>query len=159
MNHISSPPHLEAAHSFLAEQKLPLWCDPAKLVLCLHLDTPSPSNNVIRAMHFHAYRKFRNDTAASVVAALGSHEPRAIPLSALFIVRRSAGSLDWDNAIGGLKPLLDCLVQASDRNPDGLGIIEDDRPRCMPFPPMMQQLPAKRGQGSTQIFVFEVDAE
>lgn len=159
MNHVSPPPHLEAALAFLAEQTLPSWCDPTRLVLCLHLDVPSPSNNVIKAMHFHEYKKLRSNIASGVAAALGAHKPRALPLSALFIVRRSAGSLDWDNAIGGLKPLLDCLVQASVRNPSGLGIIEDDRPRCMPYPPMMKQLPAKKGEGSTQIFVFEVDAE
>lgn len=126
MTQLLPPPHLDSARAFLAEQQMPSWCNPAKLVLCLRLDAPSPSNNVIRAMHFHTYKKLRNDMAASVAAALGSHKPRTNPLTALFIVRRSAGSLDWDNAIeGGLKPLLDCLIRASDRNPDGLGIIEE----------------------------------
>jgi hypothetical protein len=150
---------LSAARASLAGLKLPPWCDPARLVVCLHLDTPSPSNNVIKGLHFHRYKKLRNDFALSLSAALGDHEPRAVPQSALYIVRRCAGSMDWDNAIGGMKPILDCMVASSTRNPSGLGIIEDDKPKNMPYPPMMKQLPAKRNAGSTDIYVFEVDPE
>lgn len=150
---------LEPARAFLAGQTLPTWCDPSRLVLCLLLDEASPSNNTIKGLHFHAYKKLRVSMAAKVKQALGSTEAPQLPQSALYIVRRSAGSLDWDNAIGGLKPILDCLVRPSDRNPNGLHIIEDDKPRNMPFPPMMKQLPAKKGQGSTEIYVFAVDAE
>ena len=74
--------------------------------------------------------------------------------SALIIVRHSAGVLDWDNALGGLKPLLDCLVAPSNRNPSGLGLIRDDNPCNMPFPPFMQQLSAKRRAGSTALYIY-----
>lgn len=159
MSPVPTSPPLATARTFLAGQKLPPWCDPSRLTLCLSLDEASPSNNTLKGLHFHAYRKYRVGIAAKVQAALGDNKPEALPLSALFVVRRSAGSLDWDNAIGGLKPILDCLVQPSDRNPNGLGVILDDKPKCMPYPPMMRQLPAKKGQGSTDIYVFAVDAE
>lgn len=99
-------------------------------------------------MHFHAYKKLRNGWRASVLEAIGGKVPVApITRSALEIERYCAGSLDWDNAYGGLKPLLDCLVSLSARNPDGLGLIEDDSPKFMPEAPRVFQLPAKRGGG------------
>ena len=74
----------------------------------------------------------------------------------IHIERHSAGAgLDWDNAYGGLKPLLDCLVQGSDRNPDGLGIIFDDSPAYMPYAPLIQQHKAKPGHGRTVVRIFD----
>ena len=101
------------------------------LVVCRK---PSPSsNNAIKGMHFHAYKKLRNGWRASVLAAIGGKVP-AVPIarSALKIERYCAGSLDWDNAYGGLKPPLDCLVAPSVRNPDGLRPIQDDSPNSCP---------------------------
>ena len=147
---------LAAARAALAEHVLPPWCEPGQLAFVLQLDEASPSNNTIKAMHFRAYKKLREAFAAEVRAAMGDTPAPGLPLSALFIVRRSAGALDWDNAIGGLKPILDCLVSPSARNPDGQNIVQDDSPKYMPFPPFMRQLPAKRGAGSTEIFVFAV---
>jgi len=149
-----SNPSLQAARAFLAGQTLPHWCDPQKLVLALHIDEASPSNNVIKGQHFHEYRKTRKGFAAKLAAALGHRQPPKLQQSALFVVRRSAGQLDWDNAIGGLKPILDSMVAPKSANPDGLHIVEDDKPSHMPFPPMMVQLPAKRSKGTTDIYVF-----
>jgi hypothetical protein len=131
--------------------------EPERLAFVLHLDEASPSNNTIKAMHFRAYKKLREDFSAKVKAALDDAEAPHLEHSALFIVRRSAGTLDWDNALGGMKPILDCLVQPSARNPSGLHIVQDDNPKNMPYPPFMRQLPAKRGEGSTEIYVFSVD--
>lgn len=140
-----------------AEHTLPPWCDPARLAFVLHLDEASPSNNTIKAMHFRAYKKLREQFAATVRDSLGDRQAPQLEHSALFIVRRSAGTLDWDNALGGLKPILDCLVAPSSRNPSGLHIIQDDNPANMPYPPFMRQLKAKKGEGSTEVYVFEVD--
>ena len=41
----------------------------------------------------------------------------------------------------------------SARNPDGLGLIEDDSPKFMPEAPRMTQLPAKRGEGKAPLSV------
>ncbi|ATD59949.1 hypothetical protein CNX70_06935 [Janthinobacterium svalbardensis] len=100
-------------------------------------------------MHFHAYKKLRNGWRASVLAAIGDEAPAApISRSALEIERYCAGSLDWDNAYGGLKPLVDCLVVVSARNSDGLGLVEDDSPKFMPEASRVFQLPARRGAGT-----------
>ena len=120
---------------------------PRELIYELHLPAATPSNNAIKAMHFHAYKKLRNGWRASVLAAIGGKAPTApIARSALEIERYCAGSLDWDNAYGGSKPLLDCLVVPSARNPDGLGLIADDSPKFIPDAPRVFQLQAKRGQ-------------
>jgi hypothetical protein len=131
---------------------------PRELIYELHLPEPTPSNNAIKGMHFHAYKNLRNGWRADVLAAIGGKVPAApIGRSALEIERYCAGSLDWDNAYGGLKPLLDCLVAPSARNPDGLGLIADDSPRFMPEAPRVFQLPAKRAEGSTVVRIFSVD--
>ena len=129
-----------------------------ELIYELHLPAATPSNNSIKGMHFHAYKKLRNGWRASVLAAIGGNVPAApIARSALDIERYCAGSLDWDNAYGGLKPLLDCLVAPSTRNPDGLGLIEDDSPKFMPEAPRVFQLPAKRGAGYVVLRIYAVD--
>ena len=92
-----------------------------------------------------------------VLSALKGGRPAApIQRARLVIIRHSAGFLDWDNALGGLKPLLDCLVSASKRNPDGLGLIADDNPIAMPEPPYMRQQTCRRGQGHTECYIYEL---
>lgn len=138
-------------------ENLPAWCDPARLAFSMRLDEATPSNNVIKDLHFQGYKKLRQAYAAKVLAALGDRSPaEPLQVAGVFIARYSAGSLDWDNAYGGLKPLLDCLVAPSARNPSGLGVLLDDNPANMPEPPYVRQLKAKRGQGFTEVFVFDV---
>lgn len=131
----------------------------------LEFSKESPSNNTIKSMHYHAYRNLRNrfkldilnqvDTKYSKSSKSSHIEP--IPLSFLVVERYCAGGgLDWDNAYGGLKPIFDCLVRESKRNPDGLGLIEDDCPENMPIPPLLVQRAAKRGEGKTVIRIFEI---
>ncbi len=110
-------------------------------------------------MHFTAYRKLREDFYWQIYASLKGVRPTA-PLPKVFISieRKSAGELDWDNAYGGLKPILDCLVRPTARNPSGLGLIEDDSPRHMPYPPLLTQLKANRSQGMTRVLIFELPA-
>jgi hypothetical protein len=128
-----------------------------ELIYELHLPDPRSSNNAIKGMLFHAYKKLRNGSRAGVLAAVGGKVPAApIARSALEIERYCAGSLDCHNAYGGLKPLLDCLVAASARNPDGLGLIQDDSPRFMPEAPRMAQYAARRGAGCTVIRIFSI---
>lgn len=118
------------------------------------LEDPSPSNNSIREMHPHAYKHMRRAWRMRMLVALAGAPRNPVDKALLQVCRHSAGQLDWDNAYGGLKPLLDCLVVASPRNPDGLGLITDDSPAHMPFPPIIRQMPAKRGAGQTIISVF-----
>ncbi len=127
--------------------------------MTLDLPEATPSNNVIKGLHYRVYQKTRQAWRARVADALltAGYQLPAIPLarSHLEIERYSAGGgLDWDNAYGGLKPLLDCLVMPSAKNPDGLGLIADDNPKAMPLPPALTQHPAKRGEGRTVVRVY-----
>lgn len=135
-----------------------LWASKGILRYSLHFTEASPSNNAIKGMHFHVYKKERNTWQQRTQAALAGQE-RLAPLKKAFLVihRECSGSgLDWDNAYGGLKPLLDCLVSPSTRNPSGLGLIQDDNPSNMPFPPFVRQLSAKRGEGRTTVDIYEL---
>lgn len=128
-------------------------------LLVLELPEATPSNNVVKGMHYRVYQKERQAWKQRVLCALNAAGYKLpadpIPLCHLEIERHSAGGgLDWDNAYGGLKPLLDCLVQASKRNPDGLGVIADDNPQAMPRAPTLTQHPAKRGEGRTVVRVY-----
>lgn len=123
----------------------------------LEIAQPTPSNNDIRGLHYFRYRKLRQWWAEQVFAAAGGRLPRSPIKCAFLSLERHCGEggLDWDNAYGGLKPLLDCLsMPHPERNPSGLGFIQDDSPRCMPIPPFVMQLPAPRGQGKTVLRIF-----
>lgn len=122
----------------------------------LELPEATPSNNTVKNMHHRVYKKEREKWHKLVMDALGGTLPAApIELCALEVVRYSAGQLDWDNLHGGLKPLQDCLVMPSKRNPDGLGLIRDDGPKAMPESPRLRQLQAKKGQGRTVVRIYD----
>lgn len=143
----------------VGEGILPGWCKRENLVYAFELSEPTPSNNVIKNMHWQTYKRLRQEWRLRVfVEGLNArHVQATLEKSALVVVRRCSGSLDWDNAYGGLKPVLDCLVKRTPRNPDGLGLILDDNPSSMPYPPLLVQRPAKRGAGSTLVLVFKLD--
>lgn len=125
----------------------------------LELPQKTPSNNEIRGMNRFAYQGLRRDWQLRVFTALKGRRPKE-PLTKAFlrITRGSSSELDWDNAYGGLKPLLDCLVMPSKRNPDGLGLIQDDSPSHMPLPPLVIQVKAKPEDSSTVVEIFELTA-
>lgn len=138
------------------------WADMtlSKPLLTIELPEATPSNNAIKGMHRFVYKKLRERWKQMVydaVNALGV-PPMKLQLCHLQIDRHCAGSLDWDNAYGGLKPLLDCLVAPTARNPDGLGLIRDDGPKFMPTAPEVKQFAAKKGCGKTVVRIFDLTA-
>jgi len=141
----------------LSPAEMRAWGWNGELRYELSLPSATPSNNVIKGMHFQVYKKTRGNWRLMVQAALKGFRPeKPLEKSGLVIIRRCSGELDWDNAYGGLKPMLDCLVSPSDKNPDGLGLILDDNPRAMPFPPFLKQEKAKPKQGSTTVLIYEL---
>lgn len=139
----------------LAEMQAWRW--EGELKYQLELPAETPSNNVIKGMHFHVYKTTRRNWRLMVQAALKGFRPEVpIEKSGLVIVRRCSGELDWDNAYGGLKPMLDCLVMPSVKNPDGLGLIRDDNPKAMPYPPFVKQIKAAPSHGTTTIYIYEI---
>lgn len=148
-----------------------------RLVYTLEMPEATPSNNALRGAHFHAYKSLRRRWRGMVCAAArasgtlpatewaeasslagSASEREPLSLAHIEVERHCAGSLDWDNALGGLKPLLDCLVAPSARNPDGQGLILDDSPRCLPRAPAMTQHLAKRGASRTVVRIYALDA-
>lgn len=142
-----------------ALEDTPSWCVGRPLVFDFELPEETPSNNTIKGMHWQAYRQLRQKWRVRVLSRGLHGRVPATPLerAALVVERHCAGELDWDNAYGGLKPLLDCLVGPSRRNPDGLGLVRDDNPRHMPYPPFVMQLPATRGEGKTRIRIYSLE--
>lgn len=141
-------------------EQMNAWGQQGALKYAFTLPSETPSNNQIKGMHFHAYKTTRNKWRKLVLAALQNVKPeQPLEKAALVVTRHCAGGLDWDNAYGGLKPMLDCLVSASMRNPDGLGLIKDDNPVAMPFPPFVRQVKAKRGEGFTEIQIFGLEGD
>lgn len=129
-----------------------------RLVYTLELPVETPSNNTIKGMHFHAYKKLREDWKFMVAGALGDQPTQAaLEQAHIEIDRHCSGALDWDNAYGGTKPLMDCLVQPSNRNPNGLGLIVDDNPACIPSAPVLRQFKTKRGQGRTVVRIYSLN--
>lgn len=125
------------------------------------LPEATPSLNELRAIHWQDYRKLRRHYRAMVSGLLLVQRVRiGAPIRhAMLLVERGAasGGLDWDNAYGGLKPLMDCLVAPTTRNPDGLGLIQDDGPCHIPVPPIVRQTKTPRGQGYTRVAVFDLE--
>lgn len=107
-------------------------------------------------MHYLAYRKLRQSWRTAVWAALNGKLPKTPMTPAFLVVHRYCPSegLDWDNAYGGLKVMQDCLVSASPRNPDGLGLILDDSPKHMPAPPLLIQHKCRKGEARTECLVM-----
>lgn len=137
---------------------LPAWCaDDSNLVYSLEIPFESPSNNTIKAMSSKNYRALRKLWQYRVVTALGGRRSKpTLGKAAILVTRHCSGQLDWDNALGGLKPLLDCLVLSSRKNPSGLGLVEDDNPKFMPYPPFMQQFKSKRDAARTELRIFRL---
>lgn len=135
---------------------LPAWATESNLRYALSLPSETPSNNAIKNMHFHVYKKERETWLKLVSAAISEKQP-TIENSGLVVIRYCAGGgLDWDNAYGGLKPMLDCLVAQTAKNPSGLGLIRDDNCRLMPEPPYIRQESARKNHGFTEVFIFDV---
>lgn len=130
----------------------------------------TPSNNQVKEMPFKAYMALRKRICWEVLEAIGGRKPAQAINQAFLVVRRyGVGSLDWSNCTGGIKPLEDVLVlpraardpgvaikQKGESNPNGLGLIYDDDREHMPIHPWVEQLPAKRGQGFTEVMIYEL---
>lgn len=86
--------------------------------------------------HWKAKRDYIEGLAWSVLSAAQAagwkrREDPAIPQCCILVHRLQTQKPlpDWDGLIS--KALLDCLVVGSQRNPHGLGIIQDDAPTCV----------------------------
>lgn len=99
----------------------------------IRFELPEPTIllNKWQRMHWSARKRHAQQLAWQVRAALGVMIKAPLERCDIQIERHSVGLPDWDGLYGGLKPLLDCLVVCSPRNPHGLGVIVDDSPKVV----------------------------
>jgi len=109
----------------------------------------SPSLNTLRGLHYRAYARLRQKYALEIRSQMQPEWRNRPPLSRASIEawRYSSKTLDWDNALAGLKPVVDCLLPPSPTHPDGLGLLRDDSPEVLPRPVRLEQGPAAPGKG------------
>lgn len=109
----------------------------------------SPSLNTLRGLHYQAYARLRRKYAQEIGSQLTPEWRNRPPLTraTLEAWRYSSKALDWDNALAGLKPIVDCLLPPSDTHPTGLGLLLDDSPVVLPRPVQLEQRPAAPGRG------------
>ena len=167
-----SAPSNPAPLSWSPQRFLEVFGEKGTLRYQFTIPLQTPSNNEVKEMHFRRYAALRKRIAYEVLKAIGGMRPeRPIERAFLVIRRYCAGSLDWSNCSGGIKPLEDALVlprrlrspkmmlkRRGEPNPDGLGLIYDDDREHMPLHPWVEQLPAKRGCGYTEVFVYELQS-
>jgi hypothetical protein len=116
---------------------------------------PTPSNNVIREMPWWAYRGLRQSLAQELAVSGGPRPREPLSRAGLVIWRYSSGVLDWDNLLGGLKPLIDGLLPPSKQHPQGLGYMADDDLKVLPDAPRVFQCPAQRGKGFSRVRLYQ----
>lgn len=114
--------------------------------------------NKWQRLHWAARRKHVSDLSWLVLDAMkGMVPPEPWPKCRVTVERRSIRLPDWDGLYGGLKPLLDCLVRRTDRNPHGLGVIEDDNPECIVELRAIPIRVRKRAEQGTRVVIEWVD--
>jgi hypothetical protein len=134
----------------------PAWATRDRRRYLLDIARQTPTLNEIREMHFHAYKKLRREWRALVLDAIKDQRVPALTRCGLVLTRRTSSTADWDGFLGGAKPMLDCLVLATDKNPDGLGLIVDDSPRFLIHAPHLVQQKAKPKAGSITVEIFDL---
>lgn len=123
----------------------------------LRFEIPEPTILLNRWQRMHHRERTRHAKRMAWVlrAALGCGGRKAFAQCHIEIERHCNPPLpDWDGLYGGLKPLLDCLVVPSQRNPHGLGIIEDDNPSCV-LSLVARPMPAPPKEGKTVVTIRE----
>jgi|GEM_PF-2536361 hypothetical protein len=115
--------------------------------------------NVWQRMHWNKRREYHKELCWNVRAALESEGyQRLSPFKKckIEIDRYSSVLGDWDGVMGGLKPLFDTLVVCTKTNPLGLGVIEDDNPKCIIECPVIRQHKSTRKAASTVVTITEI---
>lgn len=101
------------------------------------LPAPYPLLNRSLRTHWSFRRSYQASIRATILEQIGGpaglpHEP--FQKARVVIERHSVGTPDYDNLVGGGKPLIDCLTTpvmgkgGRQRNKRGLGIVVDDSP-------------------------------
>jgi hypothetical protein len=92
-----------------------------------------PGLNARDRTHWAARGRQKKRLAIEVMAAIAPRHrpPNPFQRAHIIVTRLSAGTMDYDNLVACVKPLLDVLCVHSKTHPCGLGIIQDDGPDCI----------------------------
>lgn len=102
-----------------------------KISIEFKLAKPWVSPNFFNRLHFGAQARLRQSWAQemrSQTAHLNLAPMNQVEMTAYRIAARR---LDYDNLIGGLKPIIDVMKVQSKKNPHGIGLILEDRREIM----------------------------
>lgn len=84
------------------------------------IPTATPSLNKVKRMHFHAYRRLREQYETILRSRMHGFD-LANGMRQVAITRWGSRELDLDNFVGGCKPLVDALKRC--------GLIVEDSPK------------------------------
>jgi hypothetical protein len=114
----------------------------------LHLPFPTPSQNVYQRWHYRRRGRFRDEVRLHLRSQLRRLHPGPLTPEerrvVVEILRRSTGTLDYGNLVGGGKACLDAIVLE--------GLLHDDSPRWVKE--VYHQERWCRGAESTHIWVY-----
>ncbi len=116
----------------ITQGELPDWAHRARLAVDLRVGEVSPTATALAKLTAQEYKAFRGRWRNLLLA---SKVPRGLALQRVgfVVVRVTPHAARWDSAVGGLKPLLDCLMPTGTAYPDGLHVIEGAMPSNMPI--------------------------
>lgn len=88
--------------------------------------------NPLLRLHWAKRRAYQKGIAAEIFALTPQYRAcEPMRRARVTITRYSTQLPDADGLVGGMKPVIDCLLARSDRHPDGLGFLVDDGPAHM----------------------------
>lgn len=97
--------------------------------LIIELDELLPLGNVWQRWHWSKRRNYMKTLSWIIFSKLPKlRDKTVIPKCKIKVTRFSSQEPDTDGLYTSLKPLLDCLVVNTKKNPYGLNIIKDDKP-------------------------------
>lgn len=122
------------------------------------LPAPTLSLNRLLRMHWAARRHYAAELSADIARATTYLPPGSAPMlkARVTITRYGLREIDRDGLIGGVKPLVDCLLPRSSRHPHGLGLVADDSPTHMTL--IVESVTvSKRSAQRTHVLIERID--
>jgi hypothetical protein len=124
--------------------------EPRRLEITVTVPTPSP-NEWVRA-HWSTYAKIKKAWMSRIHAASIRHcgtglFGKPIAHASLTIERMGVRELDQDNLVGGMKPIIDCLIK--------LGFLENDTPDVIQQMDVYQTLVGTKAAQGARITIRE----
>jgi hypothetical protein len=111
----------------------------------LIINEPTPSLNKLRKMHHSDYQRLRDKYQYEARSQTHCQHPGPVKIT---LTRISVGVLDYDNLVGGAKPLIDALVNA--------GILPGDKPVHIPQRDYQQAKAISKNQQRTHILIEDI---